>query len=127
MQPPPQPPHGQPQPQGQHGPGAMPLMGIMGNAPAMPAAPAAAAVTMHAWLQNLVDGANGALELLTPTWQRWRQYSQLPTAEELEDLVVALETKLESALTRAFDQLEAYLGVRSELSGHCGRSLYLYA
>ena len=101
----------------------MPLMGVMGNA----AAPPAAAVTMHAWLQNLVDGANGALELLTPTWQRWRQYSQLPTAEELEDLVVALEHKIESSLSRAFDQLEAYLGVRYELSCRRSRSLRLCA
>jgi hypothetical protein len=113
----------QQQQQQQQQQGAMPVMGAMGNAAAA-AAPAATVGTMHAWLQNLVDGANGALKLLTPHWQRWRQYSQLPTAEELEDLVVALENKLESTLSRAFDQLDAYLGVRNGLpyrraQSHC--------
>ena len=71
---------------------------------------------MNQWLQNLVDGAIGALDLVKPHWQRWRQCSTLPTAEELEDLVVALESKLDQSLSLAFDQLDAYLGVRCSLA-----------
>ena len=82
-------------------------MGLMGNAPQAPP------VTMHAWVQNIVDGANAAIALLSPHWQRWAQSGALPSAEEIEDLVVSLESKLESTLSKAFDDLEAYLGVRA--------------
>ena len=40
--------------------GGLPPMGLMGNAPQAPP------VTMHAWVQNIVDGANAAIALLSP-------------------------------------------------------------